>query len=118
MAAGVSKARKLYGVKYPTLYVESTHKNAKEYNCVQRAHQNSLENLPSFYALLLSAGVRFPLAAAVAGVVYNVGRIFYFRGYSSGSPEKRMQGGFFHFGQLALLGMVFRFAFELLTSAV
>lgn len=118
MAAGVSKARKLYGIKYPTLYAEESHKNAKEYNCVQRAHQNSLENLPTFYALLLTAGIRYPLASAVAALVYNVGRIMYFRGYSTGDPKARTKGAFLHFGVLALLAMVGRFAFDLCTSAI
>ena len=34
------------------------HKHEKEFNCVQRGHQNSLEVLASFNALLLAAGIR------------------------------------------------------------
>ena len=91
-------------MQYPALYAPPGHKNEKEYNCVQRAHQNrcclwctytflllpaaaaagapplpagarcsldipppmrcptlrccSLENLPGFFALLLTAGLR------------------------------------------------------------
>ncbi len=35
-----------YNVKYPALYAEKGTPNADKFNCVQRAHQNSLENLP------------------------------------------------------------------------
>lgn len=119
MAMGVMKARKQFGVKYPALYAdEATNKNAKQYNCVQRAHQNCLENLPGFYALLLTAGVRYPLSASVAAAVYLVGRIVYFKGYSTGDPQGRYKGGFLYFGTLALLVMVGKFSFELFTGAV
>ncbi|RHY21813.1 hypothetical protein DYB25_001905 [Aphanomyces astaci] len=40
----VGAARKRYNIKYPQNFVE--------FNCVQRAHQNVLENLPVFLALL------------------------------------------------------------------
>ena len=111
------KARKAFGVKYPTLYLDSSDKNAKAYNCVQRAHQNSLENLSSFYALLFVAGIRFPIAAAASAAIYNLGRIMYFRGYCTGEPSGRTVGGFLHLGQLALLGMVGRFAYEAFTAS-
>ncbi len=119
MAVGVMKARKQFGVSYPALYAdEATNKSAKEFNCVQRAHQNSLENLPGFYALLLAAGTRFPIAASIAAAVYLLGRIVYFRGYSTGEPKARSKGAFLHFGSLALLVMVGKFAFECFTGAV
>ena len=111
------KARKAFNVPYPALYAESSHKNAKEFNCVQRAHQNSLENLISFYPLLILAGARFPITAAVAAVLYNVGRILYFNGYCTGDPKARMKGWPQYFGVLALLGGVFRFAYEVIMTA-
>lgn len=37
------------------MYAEQSDKNAKAFNCVQRAHQNLLENLPVFFSLLLTA---------------------------------------------------------------
>lgn len=118
MATGVMKARKAFNVPYPALYADSAHKNANEFNCVQRAHQNSLENLISFYPMLILAGVRFPITAAVAGLMYNVGRILYFKGYCTGEPKKRMNGWIQYFGTLTLLGAVFRFAYQLAMGAV
>jgi drug/metabolite transporter (DMT)-like permease len=44
LTINVVKARKKYDVKYPALYAPQDHKNAEEFNCVQRAHQNTLEN--------------------------------------------------------------------------
>jgi glutathione S-transferase len=35
-----------YNVKYPALYADKGTPNADAFNCVQRAHQNSLENYP------------------------------------------------------------------------
>lgn len=36
MTFGVSKARKRFNVRYPTLYAAEDAANAKEFNCVQR----------------------------------------------------------------------------------
>ena len=41
----------------------------------QKGHQNSLELLPTFNALLLVAGLKHPITAASFGAVYLVGRI-------------------------------------------
>ncbi|KAL4087537.1 hypothetical protein PRIC1_013427 [Phytophthora ramorum] len=96
----VGKARKLYGVAYPEMYAEKSDKNAKAFNCVQRGHQNILENIPIFLALLFTSSIYRPQVAAIAGFIRILGFVLYMRGYASGDPKKRMQGAF---GQLALL---------------
>jgi glutathione S-transferase len=117
MASGVMKARKKYAIKYPAMYAPEGHKNAKEFDCVQRAHQNSLENLPAFMVMTAIGGLRHPIATAISAAIYIVGRAFYFRGYSTGSPEKRMRGGFMYIGSLALYGIIGKWAYELIKSA-
>lgn len=71
-----------YEVNYPHLYADKDNCPNEEcrnkFNCVQRAHQNSLENLPSFLSLLLLAGVRHPVTSAIAGAIYLIGRVIYF----------------------------------------
>ncbi|TGZ63218.1 hypothetical protein CRM22_007042 [Opisthorchis felineus] len=76
----VMKARKEHNVQYPMLY----HPTNNLFNCIQRAHQNYLEMLPSFLMTLFIGGLRYPRSFAVCGVVYLLGRILYFRGYSTG----------------------------------
>lgn len=116
-AIGVSKARKRYGVKYPALYASEgdgiSKEDALKFNCVQRGHQNCLENLPSFLSLLLTAGLWYPCAASGAGLVYLAGKWMYFAGYSTGDPRKRMKGSIAYLGLFALVGMVIRCAIAL-----
>ncbi|KAG7400886.1 Microsomal glutathione S-transferase 3 [Phytophthora boehmeriae] len=96
----VGKARKLYGIEYPQMYAEKSDKNAKAFNCVQRGHQNVMENIPLFLALLFTSAVYHPSIAAIAGLVRILGFIAYMRGYSSGDPKKRLQGSFGYLGLL------------------
>lgn len=72
---------------------ETEHKDAKAFNCVQRAHQNTLEFAPSMMMVLLIGGLQYPLVAAVLGGLYGLARIQFFRGYASGDPRKRFSGG-------------------------
>mmetsp|Transcript_23815 Transcript_23815/g.62341 ORF Transcript_23815/g.62341 Transcript_23815/m.62341 type:complete len:146 (+) Transcript_23815:109-546(+) len=88
----VISARKKYDVKYPDLYAPHGHKNAKEFNCVQRAHQQTLENLPIIYMSMLLSGLRFPTLAATFGGVWVTTRIPYTLGYRNGGPEGRKMG--------------------------
>jgi glutathione S-transferase len=104
--------------------VESENKDAKLFNCVQvrapahpkilpppppltlgsislwrrwreqRGHQNSLEVMPLFFAMLLLGGLRHPAAAAGLGALYTVARLFYFTGYATGVPRNRMRIGY------------------------
>ncbi|KFM26165.1 Microsomal glutathione S-transferase 3 [Auxenochlorella protothecoides] len=116
MAIQVGMARRKYKVCYPTMYAKEDTPDAKTFNCVQRAHQNTLEMISTFNTLLIVAGARYPIAASVAGLVYIVGRIVFFKGYSTGKADNRRRGAFNAFGLLALIGMVGRWGIELATS--
>ncbi|XP_050387991.1 uncharacterized protein LOC126804965 [Argentina anserina] len=105
MAAKVGLARKKYKVFYPTMYAsESDNKDANVFNCVQRGHQNSLEMLPLFFVFLILGGLRHPCISASLGLLYTVSRFFYFQGYSTGDPQKRLSIGKYAF--LALMGLI------------
>ncbi|KAF3775315.1 hypothetical protein EJ110_NYTH50770 [Nymphaea thermarum] len=96
---------KRYKVPYPTLYaIESENKDAKLFNCIQRGHQNSIEVMPIFFALLLLGGVRHPVAVTALGILYTVGRYFYFSGYSTGVPANRLTLG--KLNLFALMGLM------------
>ncbi|KAI3424441.1 hypothetical protein D9Q98_009993 [Chlorella vulgaris] len=118
MASFVVNARKKFGISYPNMYAPPAHKNRNEFDCIQRAHQNSLENQPAFLILLLLAGLRFPVSASIAGAVYLLGRVVYVLCYSGGDPKARYRGAFMYLGNLALMGMVVRWAVELLFPLV
>jgi len=113
-ASKVMKARKEFDVQYPSLYAEGSSAKAKAFNCVQRGHQNSLEGLPNFLALLLSASLVYPRASAVAAAVYNVGVVLYMNGYATGDPKNRSRGAVKYLGLLFLLGANVRIAVNLL----
>ena len=104
--------RKKLNIKYPTMYSDEH----PIFNCYQRAHQNTLEFVPFFYPALLTAGLRHPIGAAIAGSVFCVGRVIYAIGYQSGDPEKRVPGALISevFGLLPLLGMSVSFGAGLL----
>ncbi|KDO57301.1 hypothetical protein CISIN_1g045836mg [Citrus sinensis] len=105
MGFQVGAARKKYKVPYPTLYaVESENKEAKLFNCVQRGHQNSLELMPVFFMLMIVGGLKHPCVCAVLGSLFTVTRFFYFKGYATGDPQKRLTIG--KYGFLALLGLM------------
>ncbi|KAK0494598.1 hypothetical protein EDD18DRAFT_350334 [Armillaria luteobubalina] len=105
----VGRRRRAAGVNYPQLYAERAQeeasKEAKIFNCAQRAHQNTLENMPVMYTSTFLTAVYYPTVAAAALGVWVLGRIFYTRGYITGDPANRnAKGGFIsYFGQLALL---------------
>jgi len=106
MAINVGKARKKFGIEYPDMYS----KDSKEFNCIQRAHQNALENHGSFMFYLMIGGLQYPRIAAASGLIYIAGRIAYAKGYYTGEPEKRRWGGFAYIGLLSLLGSTISFA--------
>eukprot|EP00996_Jenningsia_fusiforme_P005663 NODE_6677_length_545_cov_235.804435_g6256_i0.p1 GENE.NODE_6677_length_545_cov_235.804435_g6256_i0~~NODE_6677_length_545_cov_235.804435_g6256_i0.p1 ORF type:complete len:142 (+),score=2.25 NODE_6677_length_545_cov_235.804435_g6256_i0:63-488(+) len=108
LSVQVSRARKLYKVNYPTLYASESHKNAESFNCIQRAHQNTLESWAPVQILMLVNGVFQPTLAATLGFLWVVGRFLYGIGYASSGPKGRMLGGAVsHLGDLPLFLMTF-----------
>lgn len=118
MTIGVVRARKKYKVPYPALYADKAdNKDAELFNCVQRGHQNSLENYPQFLACLILTGLAYPITSAITGAVYLIGRIVYFMGYATGDPNKRMRGAFFNFAMLFYYGLLVTAGISMLRSA-
>ena len=89
----VSKWRKRAGVQYPQLYADTAvaeqDMNAHIFNCAQRAHQNTLENLHLLTVTTIVTGLKYPHFAAALCGYWSFSRIFYTRGYISGNPAKR-----------------------------
>jgi len=84
-----------------------------EYRRYQRVHLNNVENLPSFYALLIFAGIGFPMLSALFGLIYQIFRVLFAIGYYH-SAEQRRWGGIYHAGELGLIGLSLATAIELL----
>ncbi|KAJ4484934.1 hypothetical protein C8J55DRAFT_487936 [Lentinula edodes] len=118
-SAVVSTQRKAAGIKYPqssvarstpVLYAEQKEVEASvdalKFNCAQRAHQNTLENLPIIYTTTLVAALKFPKVAAAACAFWSLTRVLYTRGYISGDPAQRNKNGgsLYNLATLVLLG--------------
>ncbi|EDQ90427.1 uncharacterized protein MONBRDRAFT_31833 [Monosiga brevicollis MX1] len=118
----VGGARKKWKIGYPTMYARpgdgkcTTKKDADLFNCVQRAHQNLLENTPTFLTLLFLAAIKYPLYTAIGGQVYVASRFFYALGYCTGDPEKRHRGSFGYIGLIAMLGMAIHSCYSIITA--
>lgn len=82
----VGRARKASGITYPRMYATEeevkTSTQAKIYNCVQRSHQNLLEQLPAFWITLFIGGLKFPRTVVGLGVTFLIGRVLYHAGES------------------------------------
>ncbi|KAG0175640.1 Microsomal glutathione S-transferase 3 [Apophysomyces sp. BC1034] len=104
----VGSARKAAGIPYPYAYAEKAEaeKDPRKhiFNCAQRAHQNTLEQLPLLTTLLLVGGIRHPEISAGAAAIWVLGRIVYVKNYVSGEVGKRVRGSFGYIGLLTLLG--------------
>eukprot|EP00746_Dinoflagellata_sp_MGD_P011269 gnl/MRDRNA2_/MRDRNA2_123576_c0_seq1.p1 gnl/MRDRNA2_/MRDRNA2_123576_c0~~gnl/MRDRNA2_/MRDRNA2_123576_c0_seq1.p1 ORF type:complete len:162 (+),score=20.25 gnl/MRDRNA2_/MRDRNA2_123576_c0_seq1:84-569(+) len=106
-------ARKKYNVHYPNLYAPHGHKDGEKFNCVQRAHQNTLESWSMVMITMLAVGLVYPTAAALSGLAWVIGRFVYGFGYALGNPSFRMPGGILsHLGDFPLMGMAFRIAYN------
>lgn len=88
LAINVARARKRYDVPLPIMYSPEN----GQFNCIQRAHQNAVENSPQFLFLLVVAGLEYPKASAAAGLLYLVGRVVFAQGYYTGTPGNHKYG--------------------------
>jgi glutathione S-transferase len=76
---------------YPKLYAEGFSEEAREFNCVQRAHQHAFETYPQFLTLSIIGGLHFPVLTTCAGALWNYARLKWAESYSSKGPEKRYE---------------------------
>merc|ERR1712045_490454 len=84
----VGKMRTKYKVDYPAVYSDTE----PVFNCYQRAHQNTLERIPLFLILLLTAGLFNAKVTAAFGFLWLLARVIYAVGYYSGIPKDRIAG--------------------------
>mmetsp|Transcript_38205 Transcript_38205/g.92452 ORF Transcript_38205/g.92452 Transcript_38205/m.92452 type:complete len:150 (+) Transcript_38205:46-495(+) len=78
----VMSARKQHNVGYPNLYaVPGFHKNADDFNRVQRGHQNYMELTDGYAIMTLIGGLKHPIACAIGTATYCVGCYLYLLGY-------------------------------------
>lgn len=92
------KARNDFNVQYPNLYATpGFHKQADEFNRVQRGHQSLFESLTFVMVMGLMGGIKHPMASAVSGALYCVGNVLYMLGYADTSYDvdkaRHMKGG-------------------------
>merc|ERR1739842_162719 len=100
----VGRMRTKLKVDYPAMYSDTE----PLFNCYQRAHQNTLERMPLFLILLLSAGLFNAKVAAALGFFWLLSRVIYSVGYYSGMPKNRVLGSLLSLlTEVALVTMVF-----------
>jgi glutathione S-transferase len=121
--AGVARARKRAGVRYPQLYAEKVEQEASKdamiFNCAQRAHQNTLENVPIVVLSTLISAIHYPIYAAVGCGIWSLSRILYTAGYSSGDPSRRRHGSLGSLGVQGLLSVLAgKVVFDLIRAGV
>ncbi|GAA6096005.1 microsomal glutathione S-transferase 3b [Tachysurus ichikawai] len=110
LGVNVGRARKKYDVKYPTMY--STKDDV--FNCIQRAHQNTLEVYPQWLVFQTIAAIVYPTAASVLGVIWVTSRFSYAWGYYTGNPAKRMNGAYGYIGLFGVIILSLSVALQLL----
>lgn len=100
LAIRVALARREYGVDYPRMYADDGTEQGRMFDCIQRAHQNTLETAPAQMVLISLLGMAHPVPAAAAQAAWVAGRVVYALGYSTGDPKARLPG-------VAVAGLVY-----------
>ncbi|KAJ7114604.1 hypothetical protein C8R43DRAFT_1039386 [Mycena crocata] len=120
----VSKYRGRAGIKYPRAYADkqeiAASPAAMKFNCAQRAHQNTLENLPLMYMMTAVLSVKYPIVAASGLGLWVASRIAFTIGYIT-NPDKRnnfIAELLFIPGLLTLLGGSLFTTYELYSQGV
>lgn len=80
-----------------------TYEQWYNFNNAQRVHLNFLEFAPTNFAILLIAGIYFPILSAAAGLAVIIARIMYSIGYVLKGPPGRMIGAFANDAAIILL---------------
>lgn len=81
------------------------------FNSAQRSHQNFNENHPTALGAMLIAGLRYPRAVGVMGMLWAVNRVIYALGYKASGKtggKGRYYGlvwQFMHFGLVGMAGV-------------
>ncbi|WRT63635.1 uncharacterized protein IL334_000558 [Kwoniella shivajii] len=120
-STNVMKARKAAGVKYPTLYVTEAEANADPkkmaFNCAQRAHGNTLENIPYILGVFAFLSLYHPKIASGLFAHWIIGRFSYTAGYSTGNPSGRMSF-IYKTSYIGLIGLFFGSAYVAITESI
>ena len=76
---------------YPKMYAEGFSTAAREFNCVQRSHQHTLETYQLVLVMSLIGGLSQPLTTAGSGLLWMVARHKWANGYAApgGDPKNR-----------------------------
>ena len=76
---------------YPKMYAEGFGPLAREFNCVQRSHQHTLETYPHVLAMSIVGGLSQPVTTALAGALWIFARAKWASGYQTGDPKNRYE---------------------------
>jgi len=104
----VGMARDEFKIPYPQVYTSDN----VAFNCVLRAHQNTMENYPQFLLMLMIGGLEMPYFCTMGGCIWILGRIMYAKGYYTGDPNKRARGNVSVIGMVMLLAATAKFALK------
>ena len=74
---------------YPNMYAEGMSEVAREFNCIQRGHQNALESVPQILAMAAFGGLRFPVTTSFATMMWIYARLNWADAYAKKGAGER-----------------------------